>query len=820
MSLTTQSIAERPPWYSVAMLSMTALAYEVLLMRLFSIIQWHHFAYMIISLALLAYGASGTFLTLGRRYLLPRYPMVYLVNALLFAFSTLFCFLISQQIQFNAEEILWDKGQVLRLMLIYLLLAMPFFFVANAVGLTLLKFSNKLSTVYAADLIGASVGSVLIVLLLFAVMPNDALKLITLLALLAAALASWELYQTRPGILRRLLPVIVVTAVIPVLLPASWMELQLSPYKGLSQTLRMTGANAIRQDSSPLGLITVVNNPVIPFRHTPGLSLNASMEPPEQLGVFIDADGMTAITQFSGHKQQLAYLDEVTSALPYHLSTVDDVLILGAGGGAEVLQAHYHDAEHINAVELDNNIIKLVREDYQTFAGNLYGLDSVDVVSAEARGFVADNDEYYDLIQLALVDSYSAASAGLYALSESYLYTVEALQDYLLHLKPQGYLAISRWIKLPPRDTLKLLVTAVDALRELGVQNPQQHIVLIRSLQTSTLIVKNSAFTAEEISAVKNFCDQRSFDVAYYPSMPLTEANRFNRLAEPMFYNAAISLLGNDRENFMQRYKFNLNPATDNRPFFFQFFKWSVLPEILSLKGQGGMPLLEWGYLILVATLFQALIASFVLILLPLLFHRRDKSTHINPVLRLHSLAYFTLLGLAFLFIEIAFIQKFILFLHHPIFAVSVVLAAFLLFAGLGSYYSTRFCHRNAYNKGIRTSVIIITVIGLLYILVLDPIFLQLMALPAVFKIVLSVFLIAPLAFGMGMPFPLGLSCLSGINKELVPWVWGVNGCASVLSAVLATLLAIHFGFTAVILTALSLYLMALLSFNYWHRIV
>jgi len=816
MTITEQH--SRPPWYSIAMLSMTALAYEILLMRLFSIIQWHHFAYMIISLALLGYGASGTFLVLFRKQLLPRYNRVYLANLVLFGISSLACYLLAQQIQFNAEEILWQPQQMFRLMMLYVILALPFFFVANAIGLTLFLYHKEMSRIYAADLFGAGFGGLLIIVLLFIALPSEILKYITALIMLTAVLASWELYRNKSQILRLLIPAFVAGGIFSLLLPHAWTELEYSPYKGLSQRLMISSAKVVLQQSSPLGLITVVESPLIPFRYAPGLSINATEEPPEQIGVFFDADAMSVITRVDDRRQTFSYLNRLTSALAYSLSPIEDVLILGSGSGADVLQARYNNVKQITAVEMDKQIINLLRQDYKDFSGHVYDSENVKVYAAEARGFVAGDNNLYDLVQLTLIDSFGASSAGLYALSESYLYTIEALREYLSRLNPQGYLSISRWIKLPPRDSLKLVATAVDALKRNGIRSPENNLLLIRSLQTSTLLIKNTAVTKEDIALLKNFCDQNSFDIAYYPGMLPFEANRYNILAEPYFYTGVMAILGEESDDFIRRYKFNIQPATDDRPFFFQFFKWCVLPEIMSLSGQGGMPLLEWGYLILVATLVQAVFVSLFLILLPLIFYRRSEKQTAMPGLKLRVFAYFLMLGLAFLFVEIAFIQKFILFLHHPIFAVAVVLAAFLIFAGLGSHWSRRFADSRSHNKGVNQAVLIVVIIGSAYLLILGPIFSVLISQPVVIKIILSVLLIAPLAFCMGMPFPLGLSRLAETNADLVPWVWGVNGCASVLSAIVATIIAIHFGFTIVILSALVLYALAAVSSGYWLR--
>jgi len=289
------------------------------------------------------------------------------------------------------------------------------------------------------------------------------------------------------------------------------------------------------------------------------------------------------------------------------------------------------------------------------------------------------------------------------------------------------------------------------------------------------------------------------------------EANRFNQLEFPYLYDGIAALLDFEAEKFIERYKFQIAPATDNRPYFFHFFKWRVLPEVLALRKQGGASLIEWGYLILFTTLIQAVIAGSILVLLPLARIRPGWPAGFAG--RMGS--YFFLLGLAFLFIEMAFIQKFILFLGNPLYSISVVLAGFLIFAGAGSGYSGRMAKRleASGRSPIQFITATIITISLGYILLLPICFEHLVGLDERFRIGISLALIAPLAFFMGMPFPLGLSRLSDASPRLVPWAWGVNGCASVLGAVLAQVLAVHFGFTTVILAAVLAYLVAASAF-------
>ncbi|HUO82972.1 MAG TPA: SAM-dependent methyltransferase [Gammaproteobacteria bacterium] len=795
------------PLFALAIVSAAGLAYEILLMRLFSIIQWHHFAYMILSLALLGFGASGTALSLAGRRAERHYAAGFAVNAALFGIASIACFALALRLPFNAEELLWDPAQPLLLCAVYALLALPFFFVANAVGLTLMAARERVGGAYAADLVGAGLGSLGIVLLLFAVFPHMALRMVAALGGIAAALACIELrWRPRTGTLAGL-----AVAAAAFLLPDAWLEPRPSPYKALSQALEVSGTRIVDERSSPLGMLTVIANERIPLRHAPGLSLNAPAEPPPQLGVFTDGDAMTAITR-AGDAEPV-FLGYLSSALPYHLARPGRVLVLGAAGGMDVLQALTLGAAEIHAVELNPQLIDLVRGPFADFAGHLYSRERVRVHTGEARGFIAASADRFDLIQLSALDSYAASSAGLYALNESYLYTVQAFEAYLDRLAPGGYLSVTRWIKLPPRDTLKLLATAVEALRARGDAEPGHRLVLIRGWQTSTLLVKNGFFGERELDALRDFCRTRSFDVAWYPGMTAAEANRYNILDRPYFYSAALALLGGGAERFYDEYKFNLRPATDDRPYFSNFFKWTALPEIVALRGQGGRALLEGGYLVLVATLAQALLASLVLIVLPLALAPGLGRTAGGGGARSRTLAYFGALGLAFLFLEIVFIQKLILVLHEPVYAAAVVLSAFLVFAGLGSAWTYRRRAAGGEQRRVARAALGIAVFCAADLLALEAGAEALGALPLVPRIAIAVAAIAPLAFLMGQPFPLGLAQLAREAPGRIPWAWAINGSASVISAVLATLLAIHFGLAAVAVLAVGLYALAALAF-------
>ena len=331
-----------------------------------------------------------------------------------------------------------------------------------------------------------------------------------------------------------------------------------------------------------------------------------------------------------------------------------------------------------------------------------------------------------------------------------------------------------------------------------SIPSPGSHIAWIRSWSTSTLVVSRAPLTDARIEAVRGFARNRAFDLIHLPGIAPAEANRFNLLDRPHFHEAAQRLLGTSRDAFVRSYKFDIRPATDDRPYFSSFFRWRHAPEILALSRKGGIGLLDVGYLALPAALVQAVAASAALILLPLLALRGERASG----RRGPTLAGFFCIGLAFLLIEIAFIGRFTIILDHPVHALVVVLSAFLLFAGLGSHLSAG----RKSGASLTVPIIGISIIATTYALLSPFLTSALIGAPQGTKIAAAFALIAPLATLMGMPFPRAMARLRSTAPALLPWAWGINGCASVIGAVLATLLAIHLGHTFVILTGVVLY--------------
>ena len=816
-----------PYFLSIALLAGSIIAYEITLVRLFSIAQWHHFAHMIISLALLGFGASGTVISLTQSWLMAnpsksdgvghRFHNVYTTCGLLYSISVVGCFVLNQYVPFNPLMLVWQPSQVLSIFALYLILSLPFFFGAACIGLALLQFAGNVNRLYFFDLFGSGIGALGVIVTMYLIPPAQNLTLISAIGFCAVLIANWESWKIVHW--RRIVPITGLAVVFIGYLLFNPISIKISPYKGLSSTLNFPDAQILNERHSPFGLLHVVRSDVI--RAVPGLSLKTQQPLQPQLGLFTDADAMTAITDFNGDLSKLGYLGDTTSALAYHLLEPPRVLVLGAGGGGDVLNALYHGAVSVDAVELNPQVLELVAKEHNDFAGHIYAPDSpypVQAYVAEARGFVRATTKRYDLIQIALLDSVSASAAGTHALSESYLYTVESIIDLYQHLIPGGIISITRWLKTPPRDMLRLFATTVEALEQIDGTVPAQQLAMIRGWRTGTLLIKKGDFDAADRVAIQTFCSERSFDVAYYPQMPEVEANRYNQLAEPIYFRAAQAILSNDRKQFYKGYPFNIGPTTDNRPYFFQFLRFDSLIQMVRTVGRSAIPFIEWGYLLLIATLIQAVLAGLVLILIPLFFLKRaaiSSTTHGSrftaPFRESETwrvFIYFLSLGIGFMFIEMSFIQKFVLLLANPTYAVAVVLSAFLLFAGLGSLFSVRLKTAVKLRQPPMVVAIgILSLLALVYLQLLPPIFHRFLASSDALKIVVSIGLIAPLAFFMGMPFPLGIDWLQRQQPQLIAWAWGINGYASVVSAILATCLAIAFGFNVVILLAVGIYL-------------
>ena len=866
-----------PTYLGVFLLSMASLAFEITLTRVFSVAQWYHFAFMTVSIALLGFGASGSFLALfpslangphptsfdklrttpeavaGSRggevgqvgnlsYRAGTAPGSYALLAALFALSVLGSYLTINYIPFDSYRIAWERRQLLYLAIYYLSLALPFFFSGLIVGALLAARPARASTIYASNLAGSALGCLVAVAALPFLGGAGTVMLSAFVGWLAVAAFAWP---HRSPITGRWSPITASSAYLMVLIvllafilsPPGFLDIRLSPYKGLSYALQYPGAEIVFGRWNAFSRIDVVRSGGI--HSAPGLSLAYLGSPPSQLGLFTDGENLSPITATDWEEAELReFIGYLPTSLPYRLLPGAEVLIIEPKGGLDVLTALENGAASVVAVESNPLIVEAVRDSFQDRwlssdlgrvaegvsrpayqnLGGIYQDARVKVITEEGRSYVRRMDQKYDLIQLSLADSYRPVTSGAYSLSENYIHTEEAFADYLAHLNKGGLLVVSRWLQLPPSESLRVGALAVAALERTGVTKPERQLVAIRSMRTALLLAKNGEFSTKEIEAVRGFCEEGKFDLVYYPGIQPAEANRYNVLPEPSYYQAFQDLLSAEdraRSHFYADYAFDVSPPDDDRPFFFHFFKWSQTPAILQTFGQTWQPFGGSGYFVLVALLVLALLASAVLILLPLLFQRklptapssRDKKTGgvdcKSTTSKGRSTAsggrgrvflYFALLGLGYLFVEIPLMQRFILFLGHPIYAFATTLFALLLFSGLGSMTGPRI--------SLLKMLILLSVAILLYPILLPHLFQLLLGQSFALRMLASVVSLAPLGFLMGIPFPGGIALLDRLAPDLIPWAWGINGCLSVLASILSTMLAISFGFSWVLVGA------------------
>jgi hypothetical protein len=425
--------------------------------------------------------------------------------------------------------------------------------------------------------------------------------------------------------------------------------------------------------------------------------------------------------------------------------------------------------------------------------------------SSSKRVLVVDDHQPVRTMLGKVMETMGSASAGVYGISENYLFTTEALMICLDRLTPGGLLSISRWIKHPPRDNIKLLAMAVEAMEKKGNNSPGRSLVMIRSWQTVTLLVKNGAIHEKEIERIRKFCEERLFDVSYYPGIREGDTNIFNKLEEDHFYHAAMKLLSPDREAFYATYPFHVRPATDNSPFFSHTIKMDMLKQYLGSFDRDLIPFMDFGYILIwiIMIVLFVLGMAFILIPMPFVLGKMQGLTA--------TLLYFGSLGAAYMFLEISVMQQFIRYLHDPVFSASVVIGSFLFYSGVGALLSekigpVRWMH-------MATTVTVIAVAGGIFLNIDNWLLETLSRLPLWTRMAVCSLLIAPLAIPMGIPFPSGLARLAVNRKELIPWAWGINGFFSVMGSTGTVLIAVSWGFQVVVAVAVALYILSAIMF-------
>ncbi len=783
--------------FIILITSFCILSYEIIFVSIFNYIQWHNLTSIIISLALFGFGVSGTVIRILKNKIDKSYEKYFNIAVCSFPVSFIISFMAYKAIPFNPFELLVNLRQPLFVFLKFIILSFPFLSGASIICLSFIKY--QINKIYFYNLVGSGLAGIFIITFSYFCHP---FKILFIIISLSFTIGFFINFKKKLAFL--FFGAFSLIILISFGLTAEYFNLlKLSQYKSLAKTLNLPESKILSERYSPLGITQVVN--AEGFRYTSGLSLITPFNIPEQLALFNNGEVISSITKYDKNNKNIRYLKYLSSAAGYEaLKNKNSVLIIGSGGGEGILKSILYDFNKIEGLEINSNIVNLMKNRFTDYSGNIYNKNNVNIINKEARGYIKTTTKKYNLINMDQIDSYSTASSGIYALNESYLYTEEAIIDFYKKLLPSGILSITRWMVTPPRDNLKLFSIIHSALKKFDIKKPKNHIIVIRSLQTVTTLISKNGFSVQQINGIKSFCNKRLFDICFYPGINEKETNRFIKLKSPIFYTSIINIFSEKKKEYIQNYLFDIKTTTDNRPYYYNFFKPKSLDYILKNRS----PITEWGYLLLVVFLIFITILSFVLILLPIyILKERLKKNKITIFM------YFSLIAVGYFFVEMPLIQKLILFLSHPTYSLSIIISSLLISSGIGSYYSNKIFKRN---KRIFVSVAIIIVLLLLYNFVLfQLIYDNFINYNILLKIFLTVGLIFPLGFFMGIPFPQGLQRIKENSGIHLPWAWGINGFFSVISILTASICSILFGFNTVFIIAGIMYLIAgLFSFK------
>src|SRR5215472_479093 len=805
---------------AVALVSFASLLLELALTRLFSVVLFYHFAFFAISVALLGLGSGGVFAHIRREWL-ERFEIRQLGARLCLLNSALILAAV-EAVLHTPVSLAVTRGNFGKLSIIYLAAAVPFFLTGLLFSVLFARYTKSISQLYGADLAGGAGACLAVVPLLNLIGAPNALLLASAAMAIAAALWAPTLK------LRRI--AYGVAALFVLLIAAN--------YSG--KLLDVIYAKGVYRDPK-----------WIEYTRWNAIS---RIEVQNQIGryVVIDADATTAIMNADP-----AHWDREGSPTPTHtglppqpgfnwkkslmaaapsvvnvLRPRGDFAIIGPGGGVDVMRAVANGSPNVTGIEINPIIVdNVMRGRYADYSYHLYDLPQVHIHVQDGRSYIRSSKDKYDAVQMTLVDTWASTAAGAFALSENNLYTVEAFREYFDHLKPDGMIAITRWEFKQPREALRVVSQAIESLHQIGVADPRSHFIIVadgglnEDGRPVLVLAKKSPFTDAEYEAVDDHvranpnlvwlnpvvvshdpcgpnvqCMIVDTPVVKVPAAPQTSlppaAEVFQKLID-----------SNDPRAFAQNYDYNVAPVSDSAPFFFFTLKTGyVLRNIFAGTGRGMDWRINLGVVVLGMLLIISALAVLAFLILPLALHRRrpEKAHRAGLV----ALFYFIAVGFGYILVEISLIQRFVLFLGHPTYALTVVVFLLLLSSGVGSVAARRrITHAN------RMLPLLGLICGLivLNVLVLPWLLSAAVGLPFAIKLLISALVLAPLGFLMGMPFPTGLRLV-----PTVEWAWALNAAASVLGSVLAMVIAIQFGLTTTLLCAAAAYFFAALFSATW----
>ena len=787
---------------AIFFVSFSTLAFEVLLTRVFAIGQWNHLSFMVISIALFGFGASGTFLSLfevynGRRRWHSASRVSLSILLLLFSVCTILSFIALNHMPLDYFRLPVEPLQSIYLLATYLCLSVPFFISGLIIAMAYTTTPEKAGLVYFASMSGSALGAIVPVLFLPLLGEGKLILISAAVPLIPAAVLTLSLFSEsgrsipdHPKLHHAMVVCNLATiCIVFYLLTAAGLPIirvTPSPYKALGQILQFPHTQIVESKSSIRERLDRVKTPYMRF--APGLSLNYTQTLPRQHVIYKDGDNPLVLYDLN-KKLGSSFATYMLSFAGYSLVRhPEDVLLIQQGGGSAVPCALASGADRITLIEQNRSVADILRSKYP-----------LQVINQDPRVFLAQSTDRYDIVH---IENWGATIPGAAALSQEHTFTIEAFREYWDHLKPGGVINISRKLLLPPSDSLRLWSTAYEALQRLSIRNPQDHLALIRNFDTFSLLISK---TTINVRRVMEFAHNRHFDLVFLKSITRNMANNFHVFEEPFHYleiNRLAEAWKSGRKNdFFDGYRLDVRPQSDRRPFPSRFMKWSRVKEHYESLGSRFYALFMSGEIVVSLVFIEALVLALGLLILPVVLSTRKVK---KPTFC--QVSYFFGIGAGYMFIELYFIKFFILIFGDPAISFTLVVSAVLIFSSLGGLYM--------HSRSVRN--LLPALLSLLGGLILVTVGLEFMTdyflnTSIGWRVFVALLLILPVGLLMGLPFPLGMRYLLD-NPVQRAYAWSVNGCASVLSAIVAAQLAISVGIPAIVLGAVAGYLVALIA--------
>lgn len=793
---------------TIFMLSLSSLAFEILLTRVFSIGQWNHLSFMVISIALFGFGASGTVLSLlgakrkGWEERLTRSPQLK-TFIFLYTMTGLVSFAVLNQIPLDYFRLPIEPVQSVYLFVVYLLLSLPFFLSGLIISLAYAKLPEKTGRIYWVSMAGSACGALLPFFLLPLLGEGRLILLVMIIPLWLILLkeadpAHSDRFKKRIRLLKTIVSLFigigisVILGVVSHPLLDAMINVDPSPYKALSHLLQYPNTEIIETATSLRGRIDRVKS--VHLHVASGLSLTFPGPLPEQTAVFNDGGNRLILYNRDAvdTPEDRQFARFTLSFAGYRLlPSPGHVLLIQQGGGLAIPCALSSGAGKISIVESNPHIARIIKRHYD-----------LPVINTNPRGFLAGTQDRFDIIH---VDNLGSPLPGTSVLKQEYLFTIETVSEYLNHLNDQGILTITRKLHLPPSDIIRLWAVAYESLKSNGIDHPERHILVLRNWDTFTLLVSPGSFSDRGV--LKTFARDLNFDWVYAPGMRKEMANHFNVFDEPFHYLALRDLEEAYREGkadqYFKQYLLDVSPQSDHRPFPNRFLKWSRLKAIYKSTGSRFYSLIMSGEIIVAVVFIEALVLSILLLLLPLFSLSKHRNGPLFPL----TLFFFSI-GAGFMFLELFFIKAFLLLFGNPTISFTMVLAGILIFSGIGG-----FCSQWMRLKDLRYALFGLAIVLILLFIGLDRTVHYLLRFPGGLQYLFAFLLLFPPGFLIGLPFTLGMRYLLKTPAERA-YAWAVNGCASVLASIASMQIALSLGIPMILVCAFIAYVLAFLSMH------